>query len=104
MLEQPEDNHSSKPLSLAKPESEVRIPIIKDYSKMYGIKKTPITPTKKKFLRLMNAERTWKPKIEDLEQHIKRVEALENMTLDEIMGYNKHYYNNGSSPSDAFQE
>ena len=43
-------------LSLQKEESVMKIPI-KDYSKMYGIKKTPISPWKKKFLRLMNAEK-----------------------------------------------
>ena len=81
----------------------MKIPI-KDYSKMYGIKKTPISPTKKKFLRLMNAEKQWKPQIDDLELHVKRISALENLTLDEIMGYQKGYFHNGLEPSHAFQD
>ena len=98
-----DDSISHGVLSLKKEEAVVKIPI-KDYSKMYGIKKTPISPTKKKFLRLMNAEKQWKPKIDDLEMHIKRVSALENLTLDEIMGYQKGYFHNELSPSNAFQE
>ena len=47
-----DDNMSQGVISHKKEESVMKIPI-KDYSKMYGIKKTPISPTKKKFLRLM---------------------------------------------------
>ena len=96
-----DDNMSHGGLILKKEESAVRIPI-KDYSKMYGIKKTPISPTRKKFMRLMNAEKDWKPKCEDLELHIKRVSALESLTLDEIMGYTKSYFHNDLEPSVLF--
>ena len=96
-----DENMSQGGQILKKEESVARIPI-KDYSKMYGIKKTPISPTRKKFLRLMNAEKDWKPKCDDLELHIKRVDALENLTLDEIMGYTKSYFHNDLEPSSLF--